>query len=285
MRTDTGRACDWLEANGHGVVERCVPCSGGDTCDSWELTLVAGTRVFLKTHAAPPAGLFAAEAAGLAELGRSGAVRVPAVIHADPSFLLLEFIAPGAAGNACWRGLGRALARLHGMVAPCFGFLMDNWCGTTPQPNPRDTDGHAFFANHRLLFQARRAARAGLLPGADLRRVETIAARLENLVPVQAPALLHGDLWHGNVFADARGEAVLVDPAVYWGWPEADLAMTRLFGGFDEAFYDAYRELRPLEPGWEQRVPLYNLYHLLNHLNLFGSAWLPRVREVLDVYA
>jgi protein-ribulosamine 3-kinase len=285
MRTDNERACEWLEANGHGTVEHCVARSGGDTCDSWELTLVSGARVFLKTHAAPPAEMFAAEAAGLTELRRSGTVRVPAVIHADPSFLLLEFIAPGVAGNACSRRLGHALARLHRIEAPCFGFLMDNWCGTTPQPNPRDTDGHAFFANHRLRFQAGRAHAAGLLGASDLRRVDAIAARLENLVPVQAPALLHGDLWHGNVFADTHGEAVLVDPAAYWGWPEADLAMTRLFGGFDEAFYDAYRELRPLEPGWEQRVPLYNLYHLLNHLNLFGSAWLPRVREVLDVYA
>ena len=285
MRTDNERACEWLEANGHGTVEHCVARSGGDTCDSWELTLVSGARVFLKTHAAPPAEMFAAEAAGLTELRRSGTVRVPAVIHADPSFLLLEFIAPGVAGNACSRRLGHALARLHRTEAPCFGFLMDNWCGTTPQPNPRDTDGHAFFANHRLLFQAGRAHAAGLLGASDLRRVDAIAARLENLVPAQAPALLHGDLWHGNVFADTRGEAVLVDPAAYWGWPEADLAMTRLFGGFDEAFYDAYRELRPLEPGWEQRVPLYNLYHLLNHLNLFGSAWLPRVREVLDAYA
>jgi fructosamine-3-kinase len=97
MRTDNERACEWLEANGHGAVEHCVACSGGDTCDSWELTLVSGARVFLKTHAAPPAGMFAAEAAGLTELRRSGTVRVPAVIHADPSFLLLEFIAPGVA--------------------------------------------------------------------------------------------------------------------------------------------------------------------------------------------
>jgi len=285
MRTDTERACDWLEANGHGAVERCVARGGGDTCESWELTLASGARLFLKTHGAPPAGLFAAEAAGLTELRRTGAVRVPAVIHADPSFLLLEFIAPGAAGAAYWRGLGHALARLHRTQAPCFGFLMDNWCGTTPQPNPRDTDGHAFFANHRLLFQARRAHAAGLLPASDLHRVDAIAARLESLVPAQAPALLHGDLWHGNVFADTRGEAVLVDPAAYWGWPEADLAMTRVFGGFDEAFYEAYLEMHPLAPGWAERVPLYNLYHLLNHLNLFGTAWLPRVREVLDAYA
>ena len=285
MRTDTERACDWLEENGHGAVERCVPCAGGDTCDSFELALVSGTRLFLKTHAAPPAGLFAAEAAGLTELRRSGAVRVPAVIHADPSFLLLEFIDRGEPGAAYWRTFGHALARLHVTPAPCFGFLMDNWCGTTPQPNPRTTDGHAFFAEHRLLFQARRAHAAGLLAAAELARVEAVATRLPHLLPDEPPALLHGDLWHGNAFAGARGEAVLVDPAAYWGWPEADLAMTRLFGGFDDAFYDAYRELRPLAPGWDERVPLYNLYHLLNHLNLFGTAYLPGVREVLARYA
>ena len=285
MRTGTERACEWLEANGHGVVEHCAARSGGDTCDSWELRLVSGARLFLKTHGAPPEGMFAAEAAGLTELRRSGTVRVPALIHAEPSFLLLEFIAPGTAGGAYSRGLGRALARLHRTAAPSFGFLMDNWCGTTPQPNPRDTDGHAFFANHRLMFQAGRAHAAGLRAAPDLHRVEAIAGRLQDLVPLQAPALLHGDLWHGNVFADTNGEAVLVDPAAYWGWPEADLATTRLFGGFDDAFYDAYLEMRPLEPGWEERMPLYNLYHLLNHLNLFGSAWLARVRAVLAQYS
>lgn len=161
---------------------------------------------------------------------------------------------------------------------------MDNWCGTTPQPNPRDTDGHAFFANHRLLFQAGRAHAAGLLAAPDLHRVEAIAGRLQDLVPVQAPALLHGDLWHGNVFADTNGEAVLVDPAAYWGWPEADLATTRLLGGFDDAFYDAYLEMRPLEPGWEERMPLYNLYHLLNHLNLFGEGYGAEVDAMLAHY-
>jgi fructosamine-3-kinase len=115
--------------------------------------------------------------------------------------------------------------------------------------------------------------------------VERLAARLRELVPAQSPALLHGDLWHGNVFASAAREPVLIDPAAHWGWPEADIAMTRLFGGFAAEFYAAYREARPLAPGWEQRLPLYNLYHLLNHLNLFGRAWLGRVREVLECYA
>jgi fructosamine-3-kinase len=285
MRTDTAAAEQWLEASGRGRVTARRALAGGDTCAAWELLLASGERLFLKARAGAPAQMFAAEACGLCELARSRSVRVPAVIHAAPGFLLLEYIDPGSADASFWPALGRALARLHDAPAPSFGFLMDNWCGATPQPNPRVQDGHAFFAEHRLLYQARRAFAAGLLAAPDLGMVERLAARLRELVPAQSPALLHGDLWHGNVFASAAREPVLIDPAAHWGWPEADIAMTRLFGGFAADFYAAYREARPLAPGWEQRLPLYNLYHLLNHLNLFGRAWLGRVREVLERYA
>jgi len=280
-RTGVEAARHWLAERGHGRAARIRSLGGGDTCAAWELRLESGERFFLKSRSAAPAGMFAAEALGLAALARAEAVRVPAVIHAGDEFLLLEFIAPGRASPAAWRRLGRALARMHAAAAPCFGFDTDNWCSASPQPNPRMTDGYEFFACARLMYQGRRAYDAGLLDRSLLRALEDLAQCLRARIPVQAPALLHGDLWQGNVIADAAGEAVLIDPAAHWGWPEADIAMTRLFGGFPEEFYAGYRECRPLDSGWERRLPLYNLYHLLNHLNLFGRAWLPRVHEAL----
>ena len=238
-----------------------------------------GRRHFRKF--ASPADQLRAEAEGLAALAASGAVHTPGVVSLGAGELVTEYIEAGADSDEGWAELGRQLAALQSIEQPCFGFASDNYCGDTPQPNPRLDDGYEFFASYRLAYQGRLAADAGLLESDDLNRLDRLCQQLPSLVPHQPPVLLHGDLWRGNVLFDAAGRAVLIDPACYWGWAEADIAMTTLFGGFGFQFYESWVEAAQPEPGWRERLPLYNLYHLLNHLNLFGRSYLGGVREVL----
>ena len=274
----------WLEAQGYGSVQRVFPVGGGCINNGARLITVSGRTFFLKTNAAAPPNMFAREAEGLQALRVPDGPHVPQPYLWDADFLLLEDLAPAQRRPDFWETLGRQLAALHHHTAPRFGFPHDNYIGSTPQPNPWTEDGYAFFAEQRLLFQARLAHRRGLLPAEDLRRVERLAARLPDLVPPQPPSLIHGDLWSGNVVPDNRGQPALIDPAAHYGWAEAELGMTQLFGGFPETFYRAYEEVRPLAPGWRERLPLYNLYHLLNHLNLFGEGYYGAVQRILRRY-
>jgi protein-ribulosamine 3-kinase len=142
-------------------------------------------------------------------------------------------------------------------------------------------DGYQFFGEQRLLFQARLANRRGLLGKEQMEQVERLAAHLSQLIPSQPASLIHGDLWGGNAITNQRGEPVLIDPATHYGWAEAELAMTALFGSFPDVFYKAYQEVRTLDADFQGRFPIYNLYHLLNHLNLFGSSYLGQVLQIL----
>jgi fructosamine-3-kinase len=229
--------------------------------------------------------MFAREAEGLQELASGSGPRVPQTYLIGADFLLLEDLQPAPRNAEYWPALGRQLAALHERTQAQFGFAHDNYIGSTLQPNPRMEDGHVFFAEQRLLFQARMAQDRGLLNSGEVSQVEALAARLPDLVPAQSASLLHGDLWGGNAISDAQGAPALIDPAVHYGWAEAELGMTRLFGGFDPGFYRAYVEARPLEPGWEGRLPLYNLYHLLNHLNIFGRGYHSQVSGILQAFA
>lgn len=257
---------------------------GGSINDAFRVVLENGETVFLKVHRAPPAGFFEAEAEGLRALSATGAIRVPRVLAVSDQGLLLEWVS-GPPGPDFGRKLGEQLAQMHRVTDSAFGFPCDNYCGLTSQPNPRLADGFAFFGEARLLFQARLARDKGLLPAADVRQVETIAHRLADWIPEQPPSLIHGDLWSGNIHAGPGGEPVLIDPAAHFGWAEADLAMTTLFGRQSEDFYAAYAANADLAPDWEERVPLYNLYHLLNHLNLFGGGYRSSVRSVLTRFS
>ena len=203
---------------------------------------------------------------------------------ASGSELVTERIESGRASPASWERLGRQLAELHALEQPCFGFTSDNFCGDTPQPNPRTGDGHAFFAECRLGYQGRLAFDRGLLDEGEMGQLERLCSSLETLVPEQGPALLHGDLWNGNVLFDQAGDPVVIDPACYWGWPEAEIGMCALFGGFPENFYASWESCAGPQPGWRERLPVYQLYHLLNHLNLFGGGYRSQVLSVLDRY-
>jgi fructosamine-3-kinase len=275
----------WCRREGHGDIARLESVGGGCINNGSRLQTTGGATFFLKTNPAAPPGMFACEARGLAELNQPGGPRLPRAFLWSDSFLLLEDLPAASRTSDFWPSLGRRLARLHAHTSPRFGFAQDNFIGSTPQPNAWTDDGYDFFADHRLLYQARLARERGLLPATDESRVESLAGRLRDLVPVQPASLVHGDLWSGNVIVGPEGAACLIDPAAHYGWPEAELGMTDLFGGFDPSFYDAYDETASLAAGWRARLPIYNLYHLLNHLNLFGLSYLASVRRVLDRFA
>lgn len=275
----------WCQENGLGEISESRPVGGGCINDGRVLHTAAGRTLFLKSNQQAPADMFQREAEGLEALQVSGGPVVPAVLLVGAQFLLLEDLQPAAKGSSYWQDFGRQLAKLHTVHNAQFGFDHDNYIGSTPQPNSWTADGHSFFAQQRLLFQAQLARRHNRLDGREVRMVEVLAEKLPALVPDQPASLLHGDLWSGNAITDKAGNPALIDPAVYHGWAEAELGMTQLFGGFPATFYHAYQEVRPLQSGWEERLPIYNLYHLLNHLNLFGGGYYSQVMGVLRRYA
>lgn len=248
---------------------------GFATCQRWESS--AG-HVFVKVAPAARAAALEAEADALGELAGANAVRVPAVLGSgtsgDRAFLALEWIEFGSAAARTEAQLGEQLARLHRTTASRFGWHRDNTIGATPQRNDWATDWVDFLARQRLGFQldlVERSGQGGRWLERGRRLCEEVARFFSGYMP--QPSLLHGDLWGGNWAADASGAPVIFDPATYYGDREADLAMTRLFGGFGPRFYAAYEAAWPLDRGVEARRDLYNLYHVLNHLNLFGGSY------------
>lgn len=274
----------WLTEADKGPVTGVSQVGGGCINNGACLTTSDGSRFFLKTNPDCPPDMFAREAEGLLALAVDGGPRLPEVFLVGKDFLLLEDLQPAAPVNGYWEEFGRRMAALHLKTASRFGFDHDNYIGSSPQVNPWMENGYTFFARHRLNSQAETALRHGLLSQADRDRVGALAALLPKLVPEQPASILHGDLWSGNWMTDSQAQPAIIDPAAYYGWAEADLAMMTLFGAPGPGFWEGYQEVRPLEPGYRQRFPLYNLYHLLNHLNLFGRSYLSQVTAVLERY-
>ncbi len=275
----------WIGQHGFGQVVSVRPVGGGCINNGARLGTASGQTFFLKTNPNTPTDMFAREAEGLQALGVPDGPRVPRPLLHGPDFLLLEDLNPAPRRTDYWPEFGRRLAVLHNHTSPRFGFENDNYIGSTPQPNPWMDDGYAFFAEQRLTFQAGLASQRGLLGKDEVRRVENLCIRLPERVPAQPASLIHGDLWGGNAMTDENGGPAIIDPAAHYGWAEAELAMTALFGIFPDSFYAAYQEVRSLERGFRQRFPLYNLYHLLNHLNLFGEGYGGSVDAILRHYA
>jgi fructosamine-3-kinase len=275
----------WISEHGFGNVSSSLPVAGGCISNGTILKTDSGDSFFLKQNHGAQIDMFQRETEGLLALDTTVGPRVPEPYIHGPQFLLLEDLSPGQPANDYWETLGRQLASLHQGTHPKFGFDHDNYIGSTPQPNAWNEDGYVFFAENRLQFQALLAEKQGLLENEDLRRVESIISKLDKLVPPQQASLIHGDLWSGNAISDSDGQPVIIDPAVHYGWAEAELGMTALFGGFPGDFYQAYLEVTPLIQGWRERFPIYNLYHLLNHLNIFGSGYLGQVRTILNRFA
>lgn len=267
------------------------PLSGGDINDACEVELVGGQRVFLKTNRHAPPSMFPAEARGLAWLGAARALRVPQVLAVsdgragEPSFLVLELLTPGRKQRNFDEQLGRGLARLHRFGAPSFGLGYDNFIGSLPQGNRAHGAWADFFWSERLEPQLKLAVSSGRASARLREGFARLAPELARLVgPSEPPSRLHGDLWSGNLHVDEVGAPCLIDPAVYGGHREMDLAMMRLFGGFSEGVFRAYEEEWPLAPGHAERVALYQLYPLLVHVNLFGGSYAASVERSLARY-
>lgn len=278
------------EALGERVeIESSQGAGGGCINQAQVLTLRGGGRFFLKYNPHPPEGMFATEARGLELLGRAGeSPRVPRVIAlqkgGNPNFLILEFLESETPRKGFYTRFGHTLATLHRTQGETFGLDHDNFIGSTVQVNTPETDGVLFFRDHRLGFQQALARKNRLLPAALDHRLDVLRDRLSNFLgpPLEPPSLIHGDLWSGNHFAGTGQEPVILDPAAHFGMREADLAMTELFGRLPQNFYDAYQEAYPLPSGYEERKKIYNLYHLLNHLNLFGGSYLGSVEGTVN---
>lgn len=263
----------------------CRALSGG--CINSAYLLEDGSRrFFVKTNRADALKMFEAETEGLREIYATQTIRVPRPICSglagNSAFLVLEFIGFKAKEKRAASELGRSLAAMHRVTQAHFGWHRNNTIGATPQINARGDRWPDFWRERRIGFQLGLAARNGY-HGALQSQGELLLTRLDDFFTgyEPSPSLLHGDLWGGNFEVAITGEPVIFDPAVYVGDREADLAMTELFGGFPEAFYSAYREAFPLDPGYGVRKTLYNLYHVLNHLNLFGEGYLGQAERMI----
>jgi len=259
----------------------------GGGCINSAVSLTNGQQTyFVKLNQASQVAMFEAEAAGLQEMFLTQTIRVPKPIcwgTADTSaYLVLEWLELGGrGGGVAWAEMGRNLAAMHRTTSPNgFGWQMNNTIGSTSQPNPWTSDWITFWQQHRIGFQFQLANRRGGYFGKQAELLNAIPQLLANHKP--QPSLVHGDLWSGNASVTRAGEPVIFDPATYYGDREVDLAMTELFGSFPTEFYQGYNAAFPLEAGYQQRKVLYNLYHILNHFNLFGGGYDSQANRMIN---
>lgn len=272
--------------NTHFEVETSKAISGGDINRAF-LLQGKNARYFVKLNRADLVEMFAAEFAGLHELAQTKTVTVPKPITfgqtADASFLALEFIELKRATSQSERLFGEQLAQLHLQKQAFFGWHIDNTIGSTPQKNARAENWVKFWREQRLGFQLQLATQKGY--GSQLQTLgEKLSERLDDFFTdyTPQPSLLHGDLWGGNAAATEQNLPVMFDPACYYGDRETDLAMTELFGGFSADFYAAYNNVWQLDTGYKTRKALYNLYHILNHVNLFGGGYASQAQQMMQ---
>lgn len=252
-------------------IAEVTPLSGGAISSVWMVRLANETRLVVKIADNAPDGMFAAEADGLEVLSRP--VRTPVVIDVGPRWLALEALAPCPAGEAedFWTAAGHDIARLHGVAGPRFGWPSDGWLGRLAQRNAWSDNGHQFFVSRRVLRYLEEPKVDRALEPADRRALERLCDRLPQLIPASPPVLTHGDLWRGNIVS-ADGGPAYIDPAVCWMWAETDISMMYCTAQYaaPEAFFAAYNEVRPLEAGWRERMPILHLREQLSLLAHFG---------------
>jgi fructosamine-3-kinase len=257
---------------------------GGCIANSGIIKTKRGRKYFLKEGYSNR--MFRCEGNGLKELAKVNCIKTPKVIISERDFLLLEFIEQGSKSSNFFQKFGKQFATLHKKSSENYGFYEDNFIGSTPQINTYSSDWINFYFNHRLLFQYKLTEKNGYANS----ELKDCFLKLESKLPMilsgsdEKPSLLHGDLWGGNYIVDKDGNPVLIDPAVYYGHREADLAMTKLFGGFSSLFYESYNLENPLKDGYEFRENVYLLYHVLNHLNLFGSGYYSQAVQLMKFY-
>lgn len=276
------------DVTGDCHVVDCSHISGGCINDAKKLRTTAGD-FFVKVNSAVryPA-MFKAEAKGLELLKSANEIYVPEVIgigeYGGQQFLVTEFVESAVIAPNFWSDFGTSLARLHKHSNSVFGLDEDNYIGSLPQSNKKFNNWADFFIESRLAPQLKLARDKGLVGDKLTTHFESLYKRLDEIFPKEPPALLHGDLWSGNFMVSGEGRACIIDPAVYYGHREMDIAMTRLFGGFGAELYTAYNQEYPMEKGWEARLDICNLYPLLVHVNLFGGGYVSQVSSIVGQF-
>lgn len=274
------------EKSGIHVIIKESRVLGGGCINEVDKLLTSEGAFFVKYNSATefPA-MFEKEAAGLKLLTDTKTVVVPEVISYGESgkkaFLLLQYIENGIPGRSFWTDFGSKLAELHRNTSSNFGLDHDNYIGSLHQSNNKHSDFISFFISERIEPQLREARNKGAFSQGDSRYFDSLFKSLHNIIPPEKPSLVHGDLWSGNFMVDHNGSPCLIDPAVYYGHREADIAMTQLFGGFQPEFYHAYNQAWPMENNWQKRMDIFNLYPLLVHVNLFGGGYAGQVLQII----
>jgi fructosamine-3-kinase len=274
-----------LEDELYQKISSVASIGGGCIGNAMKITTEKGAKYFVKMYSSGK--IHFCEANGLNELKTANAIRIPRVVKVTDDFLILEFIesAPPVAGFS--EKFGRQFAQLHRTKSDLYGYFEDNFIGSTEQINlPQNDNWKEFYFENRLMFQFRLIEKKGYSNSRLNSGIKSIERQIDNILDdsTERPSLLHGDLWGGNYITDQRGNPCLIDPAVYYGNREADLAMTKLFGGFDERFYGAYNEEYQMADGWQERENLYKLYHILNHVNLFGTSYMSQALHLIEYY-
>ena len=277
---------EYCRGAGFGEISGMDTLKGGVISLTRRLMTTSGQSLILKQRPDAPADLYAREAEGLRVLGAAG-LRTPEGHAVGADFLLLEDAGSINAAEPDWEAAGRALAQVHNHVSDQFGWQQDNYLGLLPQINNWTADGHEFFGRYRLLRYLAVPLCEQTLTAEDRRDLERLVARLPDMIPVQPASLLHGDLWHANLVCPAGGAPVFIDPAVYYGWAEAELSMARQYEGISRRFFDAYVEARPLETGWWERLELFYLRELLSMIAHFGNHYnsLDQLRRIVAKFS
>lgn len=284
-------------------IERGFPVQGGDINKSYGIQLSNGNLLFMKSNEKSKVDFFVKEAHNIKAIAKTNTIATPKILgfgtedgeEVGYSFLLLDFVELGNLDADFWENFAENLGNMHKSTTEAFiskedlaegkifGFYEDNYIGKTKQINSPKITWVDFFRENRLAPQFKMAEK--YFSTEDFKLIDKLLDNLADfLIEPRSPSLLHGDLWAGNVMCDTKPQAMLIDPACYVGHPEADIAMTELFGGFSDRFYAAYKNTGLLQPQYEERRDLYNLYHLLNHLNMFGESYLPAVKSILEKY-
>lgn len=277
------------EVGDRSAIKDIQPVSGGDISEAFKITTAEGLY-FVKYNRDAAEDFFQKEAVGLQLLKQTGALRVPEVYAYSTAsstvqgYIVMEWV-EGQAQRDTDEQLGRGLALLHSSHKEKYGLEEDNYIGTLPQPNGWHDDWVEFLSDRRLAHLARLAEDRGYFPESRREKMERLLRSLDQWIPhYRQPVMLHGDFWGGNWIAGPQGEPWIIDPAVFYGEREFELAFTELFGGFSRRFYDAYEEIHPISPDYQERKQLYQLYYLLVHLTLFGESYGPSVDRVLSYY-
>jgi protein-ribulosamine 3-kinase len=276
------------KVSGTAFLKHFTPAPGGCINQGGRITTSAG-EYFLKWNDAQKfPDMFAAEAKGLQILAAPNVIAIPEVVgvgqHGSYQFILMEFVEQNGRSKNYWTALGEQLGALHRVMASSFGLDHNNYIGSLRQLNTPHTSWIEFFIVRRLRVQLELALSSRLIGTEVVKKFDLLFHKLPSLLPLEEPSLLHGDLWSGNLITTGKGAPCLIDPAVYFGHREADLAMTQLFGGFDESFLDSYQQAFPLTAGFHERFDLYNLYPLLVHVNLFGHGYTGQVNSIVKKF-